>query len=335
MREDSLALEARRRLAIEPLQFGGLEGRSFMIPRSHPVNPIGITTGEVWHYTGLGGLRGILQTSSFWASSYRTMNDPGEIEYGLDVLAEAWRSISADQPHGAVKYIDRLIDPGALSEAFDHVHLLSASREGDSLSQWRAYAGKDGVSIGLDASTPLWSDPRGLQVTSPNIWDISWVKVLYRRPVQLKRGRHFLLEILRRVERAAFPGNPAAYMTSQMYTIAQVASFKHPAYADERELRSTAMLGGARPLSGIPPVGLLRTCLSFVWVSAAKYCRCQLRRSDLARQPLPIKWPSTGRFWMRPGMKRSRLSARRFRSDRLRHPNQRLSNVRFRADKIR
>ena len=109
---------------------------------------------------------------------------------------------------------------------------------------------------------------------------------------------------LRREERSAFPGNPAAYMTAQMYTIAQVASFKHPAYADERELRSTAMLGGARSPSGIRPVGLLRTCLLFVWVRAAKYCPCQLRRSDLAVQPLPIKWPSTGRFWMRPGMKR-------------------------------
>lgn len=245
--ENSLALEARRRFGIEPLQLGGLEGRSFMIPRSHPVNPIGITAGKVWHYTGLGGLRGILQTSSFWASSYRTMNDPGEIEYGLDVLGEAWRSISAGYPQQTVRYIDRLIDPGSLSEAFDHVHLLSASREGDSLSQWRAYAGKDGVSLGLDASAPLWSDPRVLQVTSPNIWDMSWVKVLYRRPVQLARGRHFLLEILRRLEQDAFPGNPAAYMTSQMYTIAQVASFKHPAYADERELRSTVMLGGARP----------------------------------------------------------------------------------------
>jgi hypothetical protein len=112
------------------------------------MNPIGISAGEVWHYTGTEGLQGILETSSFWASSYRTMNDPGEIEYGLDVLAEAWKFLSGDHPRRSLEYITRLLDPEILSEAFDHVHLLSASRDGDSLSQWRAYAGKDGVSIG-------------------------------------------------------------------------------------------------------------------------------------------------------------------------------------------
>lgn len=249
MTDISIALATRQRLAGEPLQLGGLEGRSFRIPQSHPMNPIGIRAGEVWHYTGAEGLRGILQSSSFWASSYRTMNDPGEIQYGLDVLAEAWQSIAANHPRHCMDYISRLIDPAELSEAFDHVHLLSASRDGDSLSQWRAYAGKDGVSIGLDASKPLWSDPRELRVTSPNIWDLSWVKVLYRRPIQLARGRHFLLEILGGMQHSAIPENPASHMMSQMYTIAQVASFKHPAYADERELRSTVMLGGA-----VPPV---------------------------------------------------------------------------------
>jgi hypothetical protein len=213
----------------------------------HPLFPLGISTGDVWHYTTAGGLRGILGSDCLWASSFTAMNDPGEIEYGMGILAEAWESIAAGQPSQSVEYITQLLDPEVLSASFDQVHLLSTCRDGDSLPQWRAYAGPDGVSIGLDAGVPLWSDPRGFVVSSPNIWGLSWVKVIYRKRVQVARSELFLLEVLRSLEDARHLGNPDRLMAHQLQTILQVASFKHPAYAAERELRSTVVIGGAQP----------------------------------------------------------------------------------------
>lgn len=206
--------------------------------------PVGISNGEVWHYTNSGGLRGILGSNSFWASSFRAMNDPGEIDYGLGIITEVWKSMEAEQSREVVDYIRELLNPESLMAGFDHVHLLSTSRDGDSLSQWRAYAGTDGVSLGVDAQTALVSDPRGLQVTAPNIWGMSWMKVVYRRKVQLARSEHFLRCVL---EAGSARPNPNHMMALQLQTILHIASFKHPAFADERELRSTVMIGGAQP----------------------------------------------------------------------------------------
>ncbi|MET1154513.1 hypothetical protein [Arthrobacter sp.] len=258
------ALAFVRRLAGKDLSLGGLEGGEIQVSGSSPMYPVGISTGEVWHYTDVGGLRGILESNSFWASSFRTMNDPGEIGYGLGIITEVWKSMEAKQPPEVVNFVAELLDPDSLLAAFEHVHLLSASRDGDSLSQWRSYAGTDGVSLGLAARSALSSDPSGFDVSAPNIWGMSWIKVAYRRKVQIARCELFLHGILRDLEGSTPPYDPAQRTAQQLQTILQIVSFKHPAFVDERELRSTVMIGGAEPPvrqrgnASVPYVPLIR-----------------------------------------------------------------------------
>lgn len=239
------------------LTLGGLEGNALQIYGRSPALPIGISSGDVWHYTGAAGLDGILGSHSLWASSFDKMNDPGEIEYGLAVLAEAWASMSALLPRPVVEYINHLINPKSLSSVFDQVFLLSACRGGDNLTQWRSYAGTNGVSLGLDAGAPLHSDPRGFDVSSPNIWGISWIKVIYRKSVQMARSKLFLQEIAASFDDPVLRDHPDRLEAQQLQTILHVASFKYPAYEDERELRSAVIIGGARTLTRQTARGLV------------------------------------------------------------------------------
>jgi hypothetical protein len=228
-----------------PRILGGLAGNSQQLHSRNAALPIGISSGDVWHYTGGAGLRGILGSHSLWASSFDKMNDPGEIEYGLAVLAQAWASMSETQPPAVVEYINRLINPDSLSQVFDQVFLLSVCRDGDNLTQWRSYAGADGVSLGLDAAAPLHSDPRGFAISAPNIWGVSWIKVIYRKSVQVARSKLFLQEIAESLGNPELRDHPQRLEAQQLQTILHVASFKYPAYEDERELRSAVMVSGA------------------------------------------------------------------------------------------
>ncbi|MCE7890790.1 MAG: hypothetical protein DYH12_14030 [Sorangiineae bacterium PRO1] len=45
--------------------------------------------GQLWHYTDVGGLVGILGSGKLWATSARSMEDIAEIRYGNDLVRQA------------------------------------------------------------------------------------------------------------------------------------------------------------------------------------------------------------------------------------------------------
>lgn len=103
---------------------------------------------ELFHYTGLPGLIGILQNrGGLWANDVRCMNDTGELALGERILEDALNSAS-DFP--SFSLLARLrLHPAYLSA---QVFGVCFSRNPDLLSQWRAYA-DDGAGFAIGFNT--------------------------------------------------------------------------------------------------------------------------------------------------------------------------------------
>lgn len=101
----------------------------------------------LWHYTDLEGTLGILQGRCLWASAVRSLDDTQELDYGIEVLREAWAGVRSTAAPRAQVLIDRLFhsiygaDDPRLT-AGDAIHVLSFSREPDALPLWQHARGK-------------------------------------------------------------------------------------------------------------------------------------------------------------------------------------------------
>lgn len=114
---------------------------------------------EVWHYTTVAGLEGILSTDSVWATEAHFTTDKSEFiharEVAINYLAsvtpiDAYAAQAIDAASGVVKFD---YDEGPLSKKLTEVFVVSFSAASDLKSQWTEYAdGGRGVSLAFDLS---------------------------------------------------------------------------------------------------------------------------------------------------------------------------------------
>jgi hypothetical protein len=112
---------------------------------------------EVWHYTTIPGLQGILSSGKIWATDVRFTNDKTEFIHARDVANECLRAakipgLPSDFPIEELsKMFDKAFDEGALSPLQNEVFIASFSAADDLISQWAQYAdNSQGVSIAFD-----------------------------------------------------------------------------------------------------------------------------------------------------------------------------------------
>ena len=104
------------------------------------------TPRVLYHYTSTDGLLGILANDAVWASDFRYLNDPSEFAFArLQIVSGIRTRLSRlRNPYDRSVYaavIDRF-------ERLDTTAFVSSfSENGNLLSQWRAYAPRDGVSV--------------------------------------------------------------------------------------------------------------------------------------------------------------------------------------------
>jgi hypothetical protein len=112
---------------------------------------------EVWHYTTLAGLQGILSSGTIWATEARSTNDTTEFVHARDIALEYLKS--AQRPdehfefalHEASEVVVSVFNEGALSLNQTEVFVASFSAAEDLKSQWADYADHHrGVSIAFD-----------------------------------------------------------------------------------------------------------------------------------------------------------------------------------------
>ena len=105
------------------------------------INARDAITTPLYHYTDEAGLKGIITNQEVWFTDHRHLNDPTEMEFGMEIAAKILREIASDNPH-----IKLFCD--AVRDLFSHKNMSrtfsfyvgSFTKESDDLGQWRAYA---------------------------------------------------------------------------------------------------------------------------------------------------------------------------------------------------
>ncbi|MBS4104176.1 DUF2971 domain-containing protein [Tsukamurella paurometabola] len=119
--------------------------------------------GDLYHYTDIGGLKGILDSRTLWCTHARYLNDSSEYEHGLSEVrrlllasADFWRSSPSrdhsnpDQDPQTFEGMAQVIDDAGLGSE-DSVPLVTClSKAPDTLSQWRGYGPRGGYCIKFD-----------------------------------------------------------------------------------------------------------------------------------------------------------------------------------------
>lgn len=103
----------------------------------------------VYHYTDTQGLLGILESGKLWATDYRYLNDSSELLYTYRLASQLARE-ALDGSHGplAQRFLEEVGSAPRPDVYVETPYYLCCFSEIDnSLSQWRAYGGKQGFSL--------------------------------------------------------------------------------------------------------------------------------------------------------------------------------------------
>ena len=101
----------------------------------------------IYHYTDLSGLKGIIENKKLWLSLAYHMNDHQEVHWARNKFYKLANQISDDTALEKLKRFSQLANINRHDP-----YICSFSKNGDLLSQWRAYASDgNGVAIGFNS----------------------------------------------------------------------------------------------------------------------------------------------------------------------------------------
>ena len=180
----------------------------------------------LYRYTSISGASGIVSNDSFWLSDFGAMNDPSEFSFAREQLASLM--LSGEIELGLVPRLAIATAIRRLRENTGHM-IGSLTTRRDDLTQWRLY-GNDGTGcvVGLDAA--FLEHEAGVAI----------------RTVQYEQAtvRRSLLAGLSVVQDSSVedPYDFERLMEFAQHLGVELFTIKHPAYADEREVRIMRML---------------------------------------------------------------------------------------------
>ncbi|MDQ4045576.1 MAG: DUF2971 domain-containing protein, partial [Chloroflexota bacterium] len=192
----------------------------------------------------MAGTFGLLTSAELWATDVRFLNDEGEGRYGVGIAHEALEAARLNQPAEVDRFLQLIEDAlqlATLGPKAGRRFAVSLSGNGDLLSQWRAYGG-GGTGCALGFDTEVLATLHGLECRDVS-YDSAEVKV-----EMAKR----LAPVVKDVVATGVPADDervhqAVVVAEELAAIA--LSAKHPAFADERELRVSVL--GTSPLQRI------------------------------------------------------------------------------------
>jgi hypothetical protein len=203
-----------------------------------------LTPGVLWHYTDARGLMGILEHEELWATQTNFLNDSTELAHGIGLSTKVVAGYSASHvKEVTVRFLGGLVDPkqAALTGWLDRnldVYVVCFCSDGDLLSQWRAYAGRDdagGYAIGMGTRRPLQGWPQ----TAPGGHGFALRRVLYD-PEEQQAACRDLVDALVPVldDDPTDVERQKSFAKSFVDGVVELASWcKHPAFEEEQEWR--------------------------------------------------------------------------------------------------
>jgi hypothetical protein len=196
---------------------------------------------RVYHYTNSSSLIRILEDNEVWATNAVFLNDQNEIRHAAVILSRACDTVIGDEEFASEDPSQLLLATTAMRRVLNHLHdyieayVTCFCSEGDLLSQWRGYGEGDGLSIGFDSA-----ELSRVAKATPGIV-AGLVQVTYDEEQQYaelyelaKRWTRMFLSCLRRDSRTK--PHVEAMLFAQCFAWL-AATFKHPAFAEEKEWR--------------------------------------------------------------------------------------------------
>jgi hypothetical protein len=186
----------------------------------------------LYHYTTPTGLLGIIGNRQMWASHTQYLNDQREFQHAVSIIEDELASMKKAPEHDVHRgMLDEMTSVLKDRESMN-VCVCSFSEEGDVLSQWRAYGGGAGFSIGFSGTfLRALSD-------SHQFW---LVKCIYDEKEQRSWMRTLLTDVLHENTQRELDGDdkedkiPGGNLGAYLNRYAPI--LKHKSFAEEREWR--------------------------------------------------------------------------------------------------
>lgn len=202
----------------------------------------------VYHYTSVESARAMVETRTIWMSEFTAMNDASEFAYARDKLVALLTNRDV-----YIETLARTCVIFALKGLTANTGLMlgSLTARRDDLGQWRSYASNGaGCVLGIDAR--YLEHEAGVAIRT----------VLYEEALVDRMLRTALEVVQTQAEEA--PDDLDELMEFARHLVADLFNIKHPAFADEREIRISRMLirqgdgsledvGGNRTDGGVVP----------------------------------------------------------------------------------
>lgn len=184
------------------------------------------TAPVLYHYTSVAGARAMVASQAIWLSEYTALNDASEFTYARDRLYDLIRDREV-----YTDTVARFALMFAVEGLADNTGLMlgSLTARKDDLNQWRSYSANGaGCVVGIDAS--YLEHDAGVAVRTV-LYDDSTVGQLLRTALTVVQDQY-----------DEAPKDTATLKEYCMHAAADLFNIKHPAFADEHEVRIARML---------------------------------------------------------------------------------------------
>lgn len=197
---------------------------------------------QIYHYTNIQGLLGIINSEALWMTDFQYMNDLQEINHGIQLAKSILQELKKSEKYSGKEEYFKIWENFVETGVDRRICISCFSLDnGDSLSQWRGYGDKGvGISIGFDVSEWQFWD-KDLVTLNPIVYNAEKQRKI------LSNFFHIYLTVLdwdanknmrngkdEKIETAK-PEELTNNFISQVYK--HIVSFKHPSFADEKEVR--------------------------------------------------------------------------------------------------
>lgn len=195
----------------------------------------------LFHYTTADGVLGILTSQRLYATGASYMNDASEWNYAQNVVSQ----VLDDKIDYATPELERTFLERCSREWWNPItslYVVSFCEEGDLLSQWRAYGGATGYSLGI--RTGDWGFVE--QSLAMHGSGVSLVEVLYEPEQQRSVAQDILEQAITSLHDSRERWQEVWSEEVAVAALAQRAAaalfrfalrLKHPAFREEREWR--------------------------------------------------------------------------------------------------
>ena len=223
-------------------------------------DPNALIPPELFHYTSIEGLRGILENRCLWATHFEKLNDSTEVVYGRKLVSKIIQDRIERCSELPNLILHSMLDDHESILANIDIYLACLCENGDLLSQWRAYSnGGKGFSLGFKPRMNIEGSKPTLP--SPQQFGFGVTRVIYDEQKQHELFYGLIHRVFTRIEQTLTMGSE--YFEDQFHGFLETTTsplleamlylnfqmcyrVKNPSFHEEKEWRLVYIMGNEK-----------------------------------------------------------------------------------------